>query len=63
MGSGHFLVAAVDRIERVLSSYLAQHPLPNVAEELIRLRDTALKAIRVSGGKSKLRTPNYCADR
>lgn len=49
MGSGHFLVAAVDRIERVLSSYLAQRPLPDVAEELRRLRETALLAVRVSG--------------
>jgi hypothetical protein len=54
MGSGHFLVAAVDRIERVLSSYLAQRPLPDVVEELIRLRDTALKAIRVSGGNVEI---------
>ena len=50
MGSGHFLVAAVDRIERALSSYIARHPLPDVAEELRRLRETALQAVRASGG-------------
>lgn len=43
MGSGHFLVAAVDRIERRLVSYLAERPLPDVKEELARLRRTALE--------------------
>jgi len=42
MGSGHFLVAAVDRIERGLVGYLARRPLPDVKEELARLRRTAL---------------------
>lgn len=42
MGSGHFLVAAVDRIERGLVGYLARRPLPDVNEELARLRRTAL---------------------
>ena len=41
MGSAHFLVTAVDRIERRLSIWLADHPLPAVASELQRLRDTA----------------------
>ena len=43
MGSGHFLVAAVDRIERGLVGYLARRPLPDVKEELERLRRTALE--------------------
>jgi len=43
MGSGHFLVAAIDRIERRLVSYLAERPLPDVKEELARLRRTALE--------------------
>ncbi len=42
MGSGHFLVAAVDRIERGLVGYLTRRPLPDVKEELARLRRTAL---------------------
>lgn len=42
MGSGHFLVAAIDRIERRLVSYLATRPLPDVQEELARLRRVAL---------------------
>ena len=41
MGSGHFLVGAVDRIERRLANYLATRPLPDVREELARLRRTA----------------------
>ena len=41
MGSGHFLVGAVDRIERRLANYLASRPLPDVREELARLRRTA----------------------
>ena len=41
MGSGHFLVGAVDRIERRLANYLAARPLPDVREEFVRLRRTA----------------------
>jgi hypothetical protein len=43
MGSGHFLVAAIDRIERRLVGYLAERPLPDVKEELTRLRRVALE--------------------
>ncbi len=45
MGSGHFLVAAVDRIERAFSGYLAQRPLPGVRQELERLRASAVKEL------------------
>jgi Eco57I restriction-modification methylase len=45
MGSGHFLVAAVDRIERRLSNYLSERPLPGVADELERLRRTARESL------------------
>jgi hypothetical protein len=41
MGSGHFLVAAVDHIERALSGYLAKRSLPGVRQELTRLRESA----------------------
>jgi len=34
MGSGHFLVAAVDRIEARLSAFLAERPIPLVKAEL-----------------------------
>ena len=50
MGSGHFLVAAVDRIERRFSSYLAKRPLPGVMDELQRLRKAALDGIEQAGG-------------
>lgn len=41
MGSGHFLVAAVDRIERKLSNYLTRRPLADVSNELVRLLGAA----------------------
>lgn len=45
MGSGHFLVAAVDRIEARLSGFLALHPIPHVTAELDQLRQAALAAL------------------
>ncbi len=45
MGSGHFLVGAVDRIERRLANYLAGRPLPDVREEFARLRRTAAEKL------------------
>lgn len=41
MGSGHFLVAAVDRIEARLSAQLAQRPIASVLTDLDRLRQAA----------------------
>ena len=41
MGSGHFLVAAVDRIERAFARYLHNRPLPKVQVELLQLREAA----------------------
>jgi hypothetical protein len=45
MGSGHFLVAAVDRIEARLAAFLALNPIPAVTAELDRLRTVAYKAL------------------
>jgi hypothetical protein len=45
MGSGHFLVAAVDHVERGLAGYLAKRPLAGVRNELARLRKTAEDAL------------------
>lgn len=45
MGSGHFLVAAVDRIEARLSNFLALQPIPAVNAELETLRSAALAAL------------------
>ena len=42
MGSGHFLIAAIDRIEKRFSTYLAGNPIPDVTNELARLREHAL---------------------
>jgi hypothetical protein len=41
MGSGHFLVAAVDHVERQFSNYLTKRRLPGVLDELARLKKTA----------------------
>ncbi|MFI5950402.1 Eco57I restriction-modification methylase domain-containing protein [Micromonospora chalcea] len=41
MGSAHFLVAAIDRIEARFSAFLAENPLPEVAVELHTLRVAA----------------------
>jgi hypothetical protein len=49
MGSGHFLIAAVDRVERALSGYLLKRPLPEVHAELARLRESAQKALGDQG--------------
>ena len=45
MGSAHFLVAAVDRIEARLSAWLTLHPVAAITAELNRLRNTALEAL------------------
>ena len=45
MGSAHFLVAAVDRIEARLSAWLTLHPVAAVTSELNRLRTTAIEAL------------------
>jgi|GEM_PF-178188 len=41
MGSAHFLVAAVDRIEARFSAFLSENPLPEVAVQLHDLRTVA----------------------
>lgn len=47
MGSGHFLVAAVDRIEAHMRAFLAdkQTQVPGVIDELTRLRSAAREAL------------------
>ena len=45
MGSGHFLTAALDRIEARLSDWLATYPVPGVSAEMARLRQTAKGAL------------------
>jgi hypothetical protein len=41
MGSGHFLVAAVDKIEALMRNFLTEHTLPSVQSELLRLAKVA----------------------
>jgi hypothetical protein len=41
MGSGHFLVAAVDRIEAKFTAFLTEHPIPSVTNELAQLSQKA----------------------
>ena len=45
MGSAHFLVAAIDRIEARFTAFLADHPVPAVADELARLERAAREAL------------------
>ena len=45
MGSGHFLVAAVDKIEALMRTFLTEHTVPGVTEELLRLKEVALIAL------------------
>src|SRR5690606_18540899 len=45
MGSGHFLVAAIDTIEAAMSAFLAEHPLPGITDELRRLEQAAREAL------------------
>jgi len=45
MGSGHFLVAAVDKIEALMRNFLTEHQLPGVQNELFRLKEVASAAL------------------
>ena len=49
MGSGHVLVAAVDRVERALAAILATRNLPGVKAELATLRAAAEAALKKLG--------------
>ncbi|MFI9629193.1 Eco57I restriction-modification methylase domain-containing protein [Streptomyces sp. NPDC052042] len=48
MGSGHFLVAAIDRIEDQFSTFLTLHPISAVSDELLRLAEAARAALGTS---------------
>ena len=45
MGSGHFLIAAIDRIERGMAEYLFRRDLPGVRRQLAELRNAATTAL------------------
>jgi hypothetical protein len=52
MGSAHFLVAAIDRIEARFSAFLMEHPLPEVAVELHQLRVVAATQLGLDAAES-----------
>jgi hypothetical protein len=51
MGSGHFLTAAIDHIEKKLAAFLVnpEHPMPGVLKEIIELEAAARAAIGPDG--------------
>ena len=63
MGSGHFLVAAVDKIEARFSRFLDDHPVPGVLAELDRLRDAARKGLGDSADLTRLSGERCSVDR
>ncbi len=54
MGSGHFLIGAIDRIEKRMADWLAGRPLPGVHRELAALRDAALRHLGDSSATSDI---------
>jgi hypothetical protein len=52
MGSAHFLVAAIDRIEARFSAFIALNPMPEVMAELQQLRHTAATQLGVTAEDS-----------
>ena len=45
MGSGHFLIAAIDRIEKEMADFLVRRDLPGVRRQLSRLREAAMREL------------------
>lgn len=45
MGSGHFLVAAVDKVEALMRNFLTEHSIPGIQNELLRLAEVAKQAL------------------
>ena len=54
MGSGHFLIAAIDRIEKGMADFLARRGLPGVRRELARLRGVATEALGELGDAASI---------
>ena len=46
MGSGHFLISAIDLMEKMMADYLNDRPLPEVMNELGALRSIAMDRLR-----------------
>ena len=56
MGSGHFLVGAIDHIESKFTAFLAQHSIPAIADELRRLAESARTALGPSASNFPIET-------
>ncbi|QQQ77408.1 hypothetical protein IOD16_02380 [Saccharothrix sp. 6-C] len=56
MGSGHFLVAAIDRVENRFATFLSNHPVPAVNDELLRLSRAAEEALGDAAGQVEIDT-------
>ena len=54
MGSGHFLIGAIDHIEKRMADYLAARSLPGVRRELANLRAVALGELGDLGGSTTI---------
>ncbi|MFC7527580.1 Eco57I restriction-modification methylase domain-containing protein [Actinoplanes sp. GCM10030250] len=54
MGSGHFLVAAIDRIESRFSAFLATYPISAITDELFRLAEVARTAVAESAAEVEI---------
>lgn len=54
MGSGHFLIAAIDRIEKQFITFLGQTPLKSVDDELEKLRIAAKEKLGEAADERQL---------
>ena len=54
MGSGHFLIGAIDRIEKRMADWLAGRQLPGVRRELAALRDSAIEELGDAAGAADI---------
>lgn len=56
MGSAHFLVAAIDRIEARFTAFLDEHPIAAVSDELARLSQAAHEALGPRAAEVEIET-------
>ena len=54
MGSGHFLIGAIDRIEKRMADWLAGRQLPGLRQELAALRDAARAELADAAGAADI---------
>jgi hypothetical protein len=45
MGSGHFLISAIDHAEAEMSAFLEMHPIPQITKELLDLQRVAIESL------------------